>query len=117
MGSLFDGDLGKSKRPRLPISSASILGRNPLRDNNLRPDRVFGHNEVPSDARPAFVQSSPLERSLSGSAELIYLFSAAFRRAAQYAFMRLLCRFLSVAVSLRLRRATGAIPHAAANAG
>ena len=44
VGSLFDCDLGKSKRPRLPISSASILGRNPLTDNNLRPDRVFGHN-------------------------------------------------------------------------
>ena len=46
VGSLFDCDLGKSKRPRLPVSSASILGRNPLTDNNLTPDRVFGHNAL-----------------------------------------------------------------------
>ena len=35
-----------SEGPESPISTASTVRRNCQRDNNLRPDRVFGHYEV-----------------------------------------------------------------------
>ena len=59
------------------------------------------------DSRPV-VPTTPLpERSLSASAEVrSYFLFAALRRAAQYAFMRWLWRFLAAAVSFLFFRAT-----------